>query len=148
MSKLLAESLYEFRQEKSEEINEARGLFGDLAAQGKQFRKMFPEAVDAMITKGKEEYVPTLVKWLKKLNELGWPGDKELKQKLGEKSFKALQNVNKTLNNQLSSMSISPTGAQGGKGSASEKSDAERIKTIAKVAGMEAQELADLLKKQ
>lgn len=147
MTKLLAESLYEFRESKSEDINEARGLLGDLAAQGKQFRKMFPEAVDAMITKGKKEYVPTLVKWLKKLNELGWPGDKELKQKLGEKSFKALQNVNKTLNNNLSSITISPTGAQGGRDSKSEKSDAERIKNIAQVAGMEAQELADLLKK-
>jgi hypothetical protein len=148
MTKILAESLYEFRKENNDDLNEARGLLGDLAAQGKQFRKMFPEAVDAMINKGKKENVPTLIKWLKKLNELGWPSDKELKAKLGEKSYKALQNINKALNNNLASMAVSPAGTQGGTTSKSEKSDVERIKSIAKVAGMEVQELIDLLKKK
>lgn len=148
MEKLLAESLQEFRQINNEEnIDEARGLLGDLAAQGKQFRKMFLEGVDAMIAKGNKENVPALVKWLKKLSEMGWPSDKELKSKMGEKGLKMLTNINKTLNNNLASMSISPTGAQGGKGSKSEKSDVERLKNIAQVAGIEAQELADLLKK-
>jgi len=148
MEKLLAESLYEFRKiESNEDINEARGLLGDLAAQGKQFRKMFLEGVDALIEKGKKEEVPTLIKWLKKLNELGWPSDKELKSKMGEKGLKALQNINKVLNNNLGSLSVSPTGAQGGKAGKSEKSNEERVRNIAKVAGMEAQELADLLKK-
>ena len=32
MSKLLAESLEEFRERNTEDVNEARGLFGDLAA--------------------------------------------------------------------------------------------------------------------
>ena len=148
MSKLLAESLQEFRERNIEDVNEARGLFGDIAAQGKQFRKMFPEAVDAMIAKGQKENVPALVKWLKKLKELGWPSDSELKKAVGEQTFKKLANVLKVMNNNLSSASISPSGASGGKTSASKKSDEERIRTIAGVVGMEAQELADLLKKQ
>jgi len=148
MSKLLAESLEEFRERNTEDVNEARGLFGDLAAQGKQFRQMFPEAVDAMIAKGQKENVPALIKWLKKLNELGWPSDSELKKAVGDQIFKKFTNTVKVMNNKLSSASLSPSGAQGGKSSDSNKSDVERIKTIAKVAGMEAQELADLLKKK
>lgn len=148
MSKLLAESLQEYRERNTEDLNEARGLFGDLAAQGKQFRMMFPEAVDAMINKGQKENVPALIKWLKKLNELGWPTDAELKKAVGDQVFKKFTNVVKFMNNKLSSTSLSPSGAQGGKSSDSKKSDVERIKSIAKVAGMEAQELADLLKKK
>lgn len=148
MSKLLAESLYEFRKENSEEeVNEAKGLFGDLAAQGKQFRKMFPEAGAALIKKGKKDNVATLVKWLKKLKELGFPSDKDLKAKIGDKSFQSLQNTVKYMNNQLASFAATPGGASAGRSGGVEGSTEDHIKAIAAEVGMEAQELADLLKK-
>jgi len=148
MSKVLAESLYEFKESQKESVNEAKGLFGDLASQGKQFRKMFLPGAYAIIKKGQKEQVVSLVKWLKKLAELGWPGDKDLKAKLGDKGFKSLQNANKFLNNALPSFAATPGGASQAKGGDTGKSDQERAVAIAQVLGMEAADLAALLKKE
>ena len=146
MSKILAESLHEYRGSK-ESVNEATGLFGDLASQGKQFRKMFLPATYALIKKGEEDRVDSMMKWLKKLAELEYPGDKDLKAKLGEKNFKVLSNVNKFLNNNLSSFAATPGGANTSKKADTGKSNEERLNAIAKVAGVDAQEIANMLKK-
>jgi hypothetical protein len=147
MSKILTESLYEFR-ESQEPVNEAKGLFGDLASQGKQFRKMFLPATYALLQDGRKTEVQGLTKWLKKLAEWGWPADKDLKAKVGEQGFKSFQGAIKFMNNNLPSYAVTPGGAtQSRAGKDTGKSDAERAKAIAEVVGMEAQELADLLKK-
>lgn len=146
MSKVLAESLHEYRDSKS--INEARGLFGDLAPQGKQFRKMFLPASYAIIKSGKKDSVATLGKWLKKLSDMGWPSDKEVKAKLGDKGFKSLQQANKFLNNNLPSFATGPGGGVTSKQADTGKSDAERAAAIAEVVGMEAADLVALLKKE
>ena len=146
MSKVLAESLKEYRDSK-ESINEAKGLFGDLASQGKQFRKMFLPASYAIIKSGKKEQVVTLGKWLQKLSDLGWPSDKELKAKVGEKGLKSLQQANKFLNNNLSSFAATPGGTTSGKSVDTGKDDQERLIAIGQVLGMAAQDIVDLLKK-
>jgi hypothetical protein len=89
----------------------------------------------------------TLVKWLKKLKEMGWPSDKDLKAKVGDKQFQSFQNTVKYMNNQLASFAVTPGGASAGRSGGAEGSTADHIKAIAKEVGMEAQELADLLKK-
>ena len=146
MSKILAESLHEYRDSKS--VNEARGLFGDLAAQGKQFRKMFLPAGYAIIQSGKKDTVASLGKWLKKLAEMGWPSDKEIKAKLGDKGFKKLVQANKFLNNNLPSFAAGPAGGVTSKKADSGKSDEQRAQAIAQVMGIEVSELVDLLKKE
>jgi len=148
MSKVLAESLYEFKESQKESVNEARGLFGDLAAQGKQFRKMFLPGAYAILKKGQKEQVVSLGKWLKKLAELGWPGDKDLKSKLGDKAFKSLQSANKFLNNALPAYAASLGGTTQARGGDTGKSDQERAVALAEVLGMEASDLAALLKKE
>ena len=147
MSKVLAESLKEYRDSK-ESLNEAKGLFGDLASQGKQFRKMFLPACYALIQAGHKDKVVGYTKWLRKLAELGYPNDKEMKAKLGEKNFKGLTQVNKFLNNNLPSFATGPAGGVTSKKADSGKSDSERLAAIADVSGMEAQAIADLLKKE
>ena len=147
MSKILAESLSEYRGSK-ESLNEAKGLFGDLASQGKQFRNMFLPASYAIIKSGKKEHVVTLGKWLKKLSELGWPTDKELKAKLGEEKFKSLQQANKFLNNNLSSFAATPGGTTSGKQVDTGRDNQERLIAIGQVLDMAAQDIVDLLKKQ
>ena len=147
MSKILAESLGEFKGNKSEEVNEAKGLFGDIEAQGKQFRKMFLPAGHAIIKKGQKEHLASMHKWLNKLAELGWPKDSVLKSKVGEKNFKGLQQVNKFLNNNLSSFAATPGGATQAKTADTGKDDSQRAAAIAQVLGIEVSELVDLLKK-
>ena len=146
MSKVLAESLKEYRDSK-ESLNEAKGLFGDLASQGKQFRKMFLPASYAIIRKGNKDQVVTLGKWLKKLSELGWPSDKELKAKVGEKGLKSLQQANKYLNNNLSSFAASPHGGVTSNKADTGFDDQERLIAIGQVLNMAAQDIVDLLKK-
>jgi len=146
MSKVLAESLKEYRESK-ESLNEAKGLFGDLASQGKQFRKMFLPASYAIIKSGKKEHVVTLGKWLKKLSEMGWPSDKEIKAKMGEKGLKSLQQANKLLNNNLSSFAATPGGSTTSKKSDTGSNDQERLFAIGQVLDMAAQDIVDLLKK-
>ena len=146
MSKVLAESLQEYRDSK-ESVNEAKGLFGDLASQGKQFRKMFLPASHAIFKAGQKEQVVSLGKWLKKLSEMGWPTDKELKAKLGEKGFKSLQQANKYLNNNLSSFAATPGGSTTGKKVDTGRDDQQRLEIVAQILETPAQDIVDMLKK-
>ena len=146
MSKILAESLSEYRGSK-ESINEATGLFGDLATQGKQFRKMFLPACYALIKKDQKDKVISMTKWLKKLAELGYPNDKELKASLGNKNFQGLKQVNQFLNNSLPSFAATPGGSHRSKSGDTGKSDEQRLSAIVEVVGMKATDIAALLKK-
>jgi hypothetical protein len=88
-----------------------------------------------------------MTKWLKKLAELGYPSDKELKAKLGNKNYQGLTQVNKFLNNNLPSFAATPGGSHRSKSGDTGKSDSQRLTAIGQVVGMEPTELAALLKR-
>ena len=146
----IAESLKEFNESKIEEkdINEVRGLFGDLKSYSEQFRSMFLTGAYVALTKGRNENVKSLYIWLKKMNELGWAKNSIVKEKLGSKNYKSFQAVIKFLNNLLPSFTATPGGTTNSNSGKTGKDDQERAKLIANVIGINSDELFKLLEKK
>ena len=141
MSKILAESLYEFRKENSEELNEA-------IQPGKTFRQNFLKAAHALVKAGREDVVKTLTAWAKKLASLGWPKEGVLRKELGDQKFKSFLAALNLINKQLPSFGATPGGrVQSGKGGDIGKDDASRLEVVSNALGMTAEELKDILTK-
>lgn len=142
MTKILAESLYEFRKENvTEDINEA-------IQPGKTFRQNFLKAGHALVAAGRKDNVKVLLAWAKKLKSLGWPKESVLKQELGDKKFKSFLAALNLVNKQLPSFAAKPGGsAQRTSGGNIGESTEERLEVIANATGITVEELKGILTK-
>jgi len=141
MSKILAESLYEFRKtNNSEELNEA-------IQPGKTFRQGFLKAGHALAKAGREDQVKTIWAWAKKLNSMGWPKEGVLRKELGDKfkSFMAALNLVNKMQPSFGATAGGTTTSQ--KGGDIGKSTEERLAVVSKALGVTADELKDVLTK-
>jgi len=144
MSKLIAESLYEFRAERenAQELNEA-------IQPGKTFRQLFLQAAHALVKAGQVEKVKGLLKWAKKLQELGWPREIALKKALGDQGYKSfIKGVLPFMQKQVPSFSATPGGTTASqKGGDVGKDDATRLQVVADALGIAQDELKSAITK-
>ena len=141
MSKILSESLQEYRNLHEEEINES------MSSYGKRFREIFLKVGYALIKAGRTKDFQKIVNTAKILKGKGWPKFPEIKKVLGDEKFKKFELILNFMNKQLPSFSVTPGGTEKASSGQIGKDDNERVAVISKAIGMTPEEVVALIKK-